>query len=78
MQFTLKNCYITVCSHHDACNTAKTICNPGTALKSDHATKSIVTLLFIDIFQKCKNSVKAIEIIFWKVIVFLVFMSYQV
>ena len=36
------------------------------SFKSDRATKIIVTLLFNDGFQKCKNSFKANEILFGK------------
>ena len=45
---------------------ANAISNPWTASKSDCATESIVTLLFNDGFQKCKNPVKADEILFEK------------
>ena len=65
-----------LCVHTSrSCNTTKAFYNPRTASKSDHVTKIIVTLLMKDGFQKCKNSFKANELFFWKIVLFL---SYQV
>ena len=41
-------------------------CNPRTASKGVRATKIIVTLLFNEGFQKCKDSFEADEILYKK------------
>ena len=66
VQFTIWLVTCIVCAHYDACNTVNAIFNPWTASKSDHATKIIVTFLFNDGFQKCRNSFTAEEILFGK------------
>ena len=61
-----RSLWLVTCTVCCACSTTNEICNPWTASKSDRATKIIVTLLFKDGFQKCKNYVEADKILFEK------------
>ena len=61
-----RSLWLVTCTVCCACSTTNEICNPWTASKSDRATKIIVTLLFNDGFQKCKNYVEVDKILFEK------------